>query len=91
MDVGGPTTASTLLSNGLVDEVRLFVNPVILGAGKPFFPALDDRILLNLLETRTFDSAWSISGTRYHPARPPHRDTDDFPFSWAFHVMATET
>jgi hypothetical protein len=29
---------------------------VILGAGTPFFPALDDRIGLRLLETRTFGS-----------------------------------
>jgi dihydrofolate reductase len=56
MDVGGPTTASALMRLGLVDEYRLFVQPVILGAGTPFFPALEDRIGLKLLETRTFDS-----------------------------------
>lgn len=56
MDVGGPTTASTLMRLGLIDEYRLFVHPVILGAGTPFFPALDDRLGLKLLETRTFGS-----------------------------------
>jgi dihydrofolate reductase len=56
MDVGGPTLAATLLRAGLIDEIRLFVQPVILGAGTPFFPALDDRIGLKLLETRTFGS-----------------------------------
>jgi dihydrofolate reductase len=56
MDVGGPTTAATLLPLGLIDEVRLFIQPVILGAGRPFFPPLEDRIGLNLLETRTFGS-----------------------------------
>jgi dihydrofolate reductase len=56
MDVGGPTTASTLMGLGLIDEYRLFVQPVILGAGKRFFPPLDDRIGLKLLETRTFGS-----------------------------------
>jgi dihydrofolate reductase len=55
-DVGGPTLAWSLLRGGLIDEVRLFVHPVILGAGTPFFPALDDRIGLKLLETRTFGS-----------------------------------
>ena len=54
MDVGGPTIAATLMRAGLIDEVRLFVNPVILGAGLPFVPPLDDRIDLALLETRTF-------------------------------------
>ena len=56
MDVGGPTIASTFLRAGLVDEVRMFVNPVILGGGTPFLPSLDQRIGLRLLETRTFDS-----------------------------------
>ena len=56
MDVAGPTTASTLMRLGLIDEYRLFVQPVILGAGTPFFPALDERIGLNLRETRTFGS-----------------------------------
>jgi hypothetical protein len=39
IDVGGPTTASTLMRLGLIDEYRLFVHP-LLGAGTPFFPAL---------------------------------------------------
>ena len=56
MSVGGPATASTFLRAGLIDEVRLFVQPVILGAGTPFFPAVDDRIELILLESRTFGS-----------------------------------
>ena len=56
MDVGGPTTAATLMRFGLIDEYRLFVHPVILGSGTPFFPPLEDRIGLRLLETRTFGS-----------------------------------
>lgn len=56
MDVGGPAFAATLMRAGLIDEVRLFVHPVILGAGTRFFPALDDRVTLTLLETRTFGS-----------------------------------
>ena len=56
MDVGGPTLASTLMRAGLIDEYRLFVHPIILGAGTPFFTALDARVPLKLLETRTFGS-----------------------------------
>ena len=47
---------TTLVGAGLIDEVRLFVLPVILGAGTPFFPPLDGRLGLKLLETRAFGS-----------------------------------
>jgi dihydrofolate reductase len=54
--VGGAGLASTLVRAGLVDEYRLFVYPVVLGAGTPFFPPLDQPIELELLESRTFGS-----------------------------------
>jgi dihydrofolate reductase len=54
--VGGAGLASTFMRLGLVDEYRLFVSPVVLGGGTPYFPALDDRINLQLVETRTFGS-----------------------------------
>ncbi len=56
MDVGGPNLASTFIRLGLVDEYRLFVQPVILGSGTPFFPTPADRINLRLIETHTFNS-----------------------------------
>jgi dihydrofolate reductase len=68
MNVGGPRFASTLIRAGLIDEVRLFVHPVILGAGTPFFPALEDRIGLTLLETRTFGSG--VVYLRYETVGP---------------------
>jgi dihydrofolate reductase len=54
--VGGAGLASTLAQLGLIDEYRLFVSPVVLGGGTPYFPALDERIDLELVETRTFAS-----------------------------------
>jgi dihydrofolate reductase len=54
--VGGAGLASTFIKLGLVDEFRLFVSPVVLGGGTPYFPALDDRIDLELVETRKFGS-----------------------------------
>jgi len=54
--VGGAGLASTLIELGLVDEYRLFVSPVVLGAGTPYFPAMENRINLELVETRTFGS-----------------------------------
>ena len=54
--VGGAGLASTVMKLGLIDEYRLFVSPVVLGAGTPYFPALDERINLELVETQTFGS-----------------------------------
>jgi dihydrofolate reductase len=54
--VGGAGLASTFMALGLIDEYRLFVSPVVLGAGTSFFPPLDQRINLELIETRTFGS-----------------------------------
>ena len=54
--VGGAELAAACIRLGLVDEFQLFVSPVVLGGGTPFFPALDQRVDLELLETRTFGS-----------------------------------
>lgn len=56
LDLGGATIASTFMRLGLIDEYRLCVHPVVLGDGTPFFPTLDDRINLRLVETRPFGS-----------------------------------
>jgi dihydrofolate reductase len=53
--VGGAALASTLTADGLIDEYRLFVTPVVLGGGRAFF-AGDARMQLELVETRTFAS-----------------------------------
>jgi dihydrofolate reductase len=37
MDVGGPVLAQGLTEAGLIDEYRLYLRPVVLGGGKPFF------------------------------------------------------
>jgi dihydrofolate reductase len=54
--VGGAGLASALVKLDLIDEYRLFVSPVVLGAGTPYFPAPEERIDLELVETRTFGS-----------------------------------
>jgi dihydrofolate reductase len=56
IDVGGPMLAAQFIERGLVDEYRLVVHPVVLGAGTPFFPSGVSRIDLRLTETRTFAS-----------------------------------
>ena len=52
--VGGAELAAACMRLGLVDDFQIFVSPVVLGGGTPFFPALDERVELELLETRTF-------------------------------------
>jgi dihydrofolate reductase len=54
--VGGAGLASSLIKLDLVDEYRLFVRPVVLGGGTSYFPALDERIHLELVDTQTFGS-----------------------------------
>jgi dihydrofolate reductase len=52
--VGGAGLAAAFAELGLIDEYRLFVSPVVLGGGTPFFPPLEQKIDLELVETRTF-------------------------------------
>jgi dihydrofolate reductase len=54
--VGGAGLAGACVKLGLIDEWRLFVSPVLLGGGTPYFPALDDRVELELVEAKTFGS-----------------------------------
>jgi dihydrofolate reductase len=37
IQVGGPVLAQSLTEAGLIDEYRLYLLPVVLGGGKPFF------------------------------------------------------
>jgi dihydrofolate reductase len=37
IEVGGPDLARSLTEAGLIDEYRLYLHPVVLGRGKPFF------------------------------------------------------
>jgi dihydrofolate reductase len=54
--VGGAGLAASCIELDLVDEYRLFVSPVVLGGGTPYFPAVAQPIDLELVETRTFAS-----------------------------------
>jgi dihydrofolate reductase len=66
--VGGAGLASTCMKLGLIDEYRQFINPVVVGGGTPYFPALDERINLELVETRTFASR--VVYVRYRRSAP---------------------
>lgn len=51
---GGAGFARALISNGLVDEYRLNVQPAALGAGMPIFAELPAPVSLELVEARAF-------------------------------------
>jgi len=53
--VGGPNLAAQALGAGLVDELVLFLWPVVLGGRNPAFPS-DLRIDLELVDERRFAS-----------------------------------
>jgi dihydrofolate reductase len=53
---GSSNLAASLLQMGLIDELRIMVNPVILGSGKSLFNGIHDKLNLKLLKTRTFRS-----------------------------------
>jgi dihydrofolate reductase len=55
IDIGGAELAGLALDADLVDECHLFVNPVVVGGGKPAFPTAVRRDL-ELLETRRFST-----------------------------------
>ena len=56
VSLGGAGLAATLVEEDLIDEYRLFVNPVVLGGGTPFFPERRERLKLELVDSRTFGS-----------------------------------
>lgn len=55
LSIGGPTLAAQALGAGLVDEVRLFLAPVVIGGGNPVLPP-GWRAKLELLDHRRFAS-----------------------------------
>jgi dihydrofolate reductase len=52
--VGGAILGRSFLERGLIDELRLYVNPVVLGDGRLLFERGTPPMDLRLLETRRF-------------------------------------
>jgi len=62
---GSGSIVSALTRTGLIDEYLLFVNPVVLGSGKPLFSGMQSKFDLKLLGTRTFQCGVVV--LRYQP------------------------
>ncbi len=56
VSIGGAGLAAAAVELGLVDELRMFRYPVVIGGGTPFLPAVTEDLPLDLVETRTFGS-----------------------------------
>jgi dihydrofolate reductase len=56
VSIGGAGLAAAAIELGLVDELRMFRYPVVIGGGRPFLPPVTEDVPLNLLETKTFGS-----------------------------------
>jgi dihydrofolate reductase len=64
--MGSPTLVRTLLQEGLVDELRLMIEPVILGGGKTIFPGDGELRTFELVSTVT--SGTGVHVCTYRPA-----------------------
>ncbi len=56
LKLGGLQLSSALIQAGLVDEYHIFIQPILLGAGRPIYPALNEAVRLKLVETHTFQT-----------------------------------
>jgi dihydrofolate reductase len=63
---GSRSLSQALIAMGLVDELRLQVYPLVLGAGARLFGETQDRIALRLVESRPF--AGGVVSMIYAPA-----------------------
>lgn len=54
--LGGADIGATFMRHDLIDEYGLYVHPVAIGKGRPWFQASDIKINLRLAETRTFSN-----------------------------------
>lgn len=66
--IAGATLAEEVAAEGLIDEYRGKVHPVLVGGGLPFYPQRERRVDLELVETRTFESG--VVYLRHRVVRP---------------------
>lgn len=62
---GSGTLVHSLMVQGLIDELRLMIFPVVLGSGMRLFPESPDKTVLALADTQTFESGVVVQ--TYHP------------------------
>lgn len=56
VEIGGAGLAAAAIELGLVDELRIFRVPIVVGGGTRYLPPLREGFRVDLIETRTFDA-----------------------------------
>lgn len=69
MILGSATLVRSLLSRGLIDELVLFLFPVVVGRGKRLFDDPSARLTLELVECETFQQGAVRLAYRPHPVQ----------------------
>jgi dihydrofolate reductase len=64
--MGSATLARTLLAEGLVDELNLMIEPIVLGGGKRIFP--EDGVARPMRLVRSVTAGTGVQICTYHPA-----------------------
>ena len=72
--LGSPQLARTVIEHDLVDEVRLMIYPVVLGAGARLFGETSDKKPMRLVHTQTVGDGIAI--LTYEPVREDERASD---------------
>ena len=79
---GGGTLIRSLLANDLVDEINLFLAPVIIGQGVRLFPESGPDRALELTESNVMSNGVTVQ--TYRPnGRPPYGPTSDTTNAWS--------
>ena len=52
---GGGNFVSDLIKHNLIDEYHFFINPTLLGNGMTIFKSLEDKLNLQLIESKGFE------------------------------------
>jgi dihydrofolate reductase len=69
---GSSALVVSFIPHGLIDEYRIMVNPVFLGAGNPLLKGIQNRVELKLVKTKLFKSGNVL--IYYEPAKNHQAD-----------------
>lgn len=68
---GSGTLVRSLLGQGLIDELKLMIHPIVVGSGKRLFDENEERTPLELVGSKTFETG--VLYLTYQPAREDAR------------------